>query len=223
MCAKYLLCGMILSFSASASVMVLEGNHPQPLQENVLLYSSSAPGQSIIGRTNSTNTLVDFSTLSGDLIISGSNGQSYITGVGGGSGKKGGMIADISIELAHGDPFTSLILALDLPGVGHASTCFGCIKYSATGSAAASGNLAGAIGPGTTFFTFVAPPGEELTSVTLSGVGWQRIEDIRQVRITPGAGHSAEFATAEPGTFLLVCGGALIALGAARRRRTRTT
>src|SRR4051794_39932882 len=195
-----------LSFNTSASVIVLEGNHPQPGQQNVLLYGSSLWGDSIMGHLNSTNTLVDFSTLSGDLMVTGSNGQSYITGVGGGSGLNGSMLRDIRIELSNGDSFTSLILALNLPGARHASDCYGCIAFAATGSAGGSGKLPGVVGSGSTFFTFMAPAGEEMTSLTLSGVGSQRIEYIRQVRIGV-ASADTEMATAEPGTFMLVCGG----------------
>src|SRR6185312_9477666 len=99
-------------------------------------------------------------TLSGELIVAHPNGQSYI------SGYDGAEIRDIRIELANGDPFTSLILAVNLPGTGHAAACYGCVAYSAAGSAAGSGKLPGALGPGTSFFTFVAPPGEEITSLT---------------------------------------------------------
>ena len=152
-------------------------------------------------------------------MVAGSKRQSYISG-GGGSGRNGGMLRDLTIELANGDPFTSLALALNLPGVGHASTCYGCVAFSATGSASGSGKLPGALGPGTTFFTFVAPAGKEMTSVTLSGVGSEGIESIRQVRITP---ETSVETTAEPGTFLLVCAGGLIAVGSARRRRVKTT
>src|SRR3982750_2854145 len=120
----------LLRFNASASVILFAGNHPQPGQEIVLLYGSSLWGESIIGHMNSTNTLVDFSTLSGDLMVAGSKGQSYITGVDGGSGSDVGMLRDIRIELANGDPFTSLILALNLPGAGHASACYGCIAFA---------------------------------------------------------------------------------------------
>jgi hypothetical protein len=208
-----------LSFNALASVIVLEGNHPEPGQQNVLLYGSLWGG-SIIGHTNSTNTLVDFSTLSGDLMLADSKGQSYISGVDG-SGSNGGLLRDIRIELSNGDPFTSLVLALNLPGVGHASACYGCIAFAATGSAAGSGKLPGRVGSGSTFFTFVAPAGEEMTSLTLSGVGWQRIEDIRQVRIGVATGDT-EIATPEPGTSTLVFGGGLIALGLVRRRRVRS-
>ena len=65
-----------LSFTAFASVLVIEGNEPEPDQENVLLMKSLDGGQLITGRTNQTNRLVDFTTTSGYLVFAGSKGQS---------------------------------------------------------------------------------------------------------------------------------------------------
>jgi hypothetical protein len=216
-----------LATDASASVIALAGNHPAPGQENVLLVMSPNPGQLIVGRTNLTDMLVDFTTENGSLIVAGSHGQSYITGLGSGSGANGGTFHDISIRLANADRFTSLILAVNLPAVGNESVCQECIEYSVTGSAAASGRLPGKIGPGTTFFTFLAGSGEAMTSVTLSGLGSQAIEDIRQVRIggmaelVPSSPEPVTVATPEPNTLLLLMGGGLTILGRFRRGRAR--
>ena len=216
-----------LATDGSASAIALAGNHPAPDQENVLLAMSSNPGQLIVGRTNLTDMLVDFSTESGSLIVAGSHGQSYITGSGSGSGANGGTFHEISISLAGAETFTSLILAINLPGVGRGSICQECIEYAVTGSAAASGKLPGKIGPGTTFFTFLAGSGEAMTSVTLSGLGSQAIEDIRQVRIggmaelVPSSPEPVTVATPEPNTLLLLIGGGLTVAGRFRRGAPR--
>jgi len=219
--ATFLMCGT----SASAWMIVLGGNTQQLEQENVLLNRSAGP--LVFGRTNQTNALVEFSSTGGDLMVAGSNGQSFISGKDDGKGGKGGTMLDISITLADGGAFTGLVLGLNLPGVGHSSGCTDCIHYAVAGTAAGSGNLPGRIGPGTAFFTFLAPAGQMMSGITLSGVESQRLADIRQVRIGgigetfPTVAENGTVATPEGTTFLLLgCG--LTILGV-NKRHARTT
>src|SRR5438477_12250996 len=85
---------------ASASTIVLTGNNPEPGEQNVLLNGISGPGTLITGTTNQSNTLVDFTTTNNNIVVAGPNGQSFITGAGGGNGVNGGTFSNITIALA---------------------------------------------------------------------------------------------------------------------------
>ncbi len=204
-----------------ASVLVQQGNNPESNEQNVLLNGLSGPGTLVTGSTNQTHTLVNFTT-SNNQIAANPNGQSFITGVDGGAGANGGTFSNVTISLADGGTFTDLIFALDLPGTGRASACGACVSYSVTGSAAGSGTLPGTVGPGTTFFTFRAHSGESMSSVRLSGVGSQLLEDLRQVRLS-GLGEGGVTGSGsevpEPASILLLAGGIVGMLVIAGRRR----
>ena len=221
MAIKNALSGFVLLVSvatASASVLVMQGNNPQPGEENVLLNGISGPGTLITGRTNLSDTLVNFITTSVNQIEADPNGQSLITGAGGNNGVNGGTFSNLTISLANGGTFTDLIFALDLPGTGQSSACTACVSYSIVGTASSSGTLPGTIGPGTTFFTFLASSGT-MSSLTISGTGSHLLEDVRQVRISGAArgGTAGAAVVPEPASALLSCLGlGAICLGVLR-------
>jgi hypothetical protein len=219
---------VLVSFvgTASASVVVMQGNNPEPSEQNVLLNGISGPGTFVSGSTNQTNTIVNFTTTAVNQIQANPNGQSFITGVNGGNGVNGGTFSDLTIALANGGTFTDLIFALDLPGTGVSSACTACVNYSVTGTASGNGTLPGTIGPGTTFFTILASSGQ-MSSVTLSGVGPQLLEDVRQVRISGVAGETGGGVTGsevpEPASALLLCIGLAAICLWARHSRERSS
>ena len=89
------------SSTASASVMFIPGNNPQPGEQNVLFITGT--GTTVSGMTNMSNTLVNFSSSTGQTLITNSSGQAKIT-----TEDNGGLITSINVS-SPGNTFTDFI------------------------------------------------------------------------------------------------------------------
>jgi hypothetical protein len=201
---------LILAATANASMIVQQGNNPQPNQENVLLDMVSSQPTVVLGKTNQSATQVSFT--SSVPLTSNPQGQATISAA-------SGSFNNLTVALPGGGSFASLILSVDLAGNG--TSCASCISFSAIsnepggGTANLTSSTFGA-GPGQTFFTIMASGGESFRQLSLSsnGVG---LSDVQQVRIALAGGTTP---VPEPSTFALM-GGALAFVYAASRRLRR--
>lgn len=158
--------GLGLAFAvstASASVVFLRGNHPQPDEENILF--SRGSGSTVSGMTNISGTMVDFTTTTGQTLITRSRGQAKIT-----TADNGGFITGIS-AFAPGDTFTDFIVNL------HDLQSAATITVTAN-----DGTFTDILAPrrGGDFITIIAQGGETISSVDFSSAsGFNRFEQPR--------------------------------------------
>lgn len=181
--------------TASANIILIDGNNPQPGQENVLFNGPgtiSGPALTVTGRTNKTDTLVAFQ--SDEDLVTPASGQARVTA-------DDGDFTDLSIFLLDGGKFKSLIFNLNADENGSATITVQQLKGpDSVFNVALDGN-------GENFFTLVAENLEFMTHVNVMSA--VEIDDARQFRIA---------AVPEPSVLLLMAGGLL---GLARVRRTR--
>ncbi len=201
---------LVLAGAANASMIVQQGNNPQPNQQNVLLDMVSNQPTVVMGKTNQSGTAVSFTSSS--ALTSNPQGQATISAA-------SGSFNNLTVALPGGGSFTSLVLSVDLAGNG--TSCASCISFSAIsnepggGTANSTSSTFGA-GPGQTFFTIVASGGESFRQVSLSS-GIAGMQDVQQVRIAV-AGSTTP--VPEPSTFGLM-GSALAFVYAASRKLRR--
>jgi hypothetical protein len=91
---------VLIAGAYATSVDFLPGNHPQSGEQNIL-FNTTMMGFTVIGHTNNTDTMVDY-TSSTDLSAKG--GQSDI------DAENGGLVHDITITIAKGNAFKDLII-----------------------------------------------------------------------------------------------------------------
>jgi hypothetical protein len=136
--------------AASASVVFLPGNNPQPGEENILL--NSGTGTTVTGTTNQSNVLVDFSSSTGQTLIAGSSGQAKIT-----TNDNGGLLTSIVVT-SPGKTFTDFILDPEHSGAF-------TVKVTAN-DGTFTDNLPG--GPGSNFLTILAQNNETISSIAIT-------------------------------------------------------
>src|SRR4051794_17731061 len=94
-----ILIGLLVA-PAHATIVFTSGNNPQPDEQNVL-YGSSQSGSTVTGRTNQTNTSVNF-TSSTDTLVETAQGQANLTAL-------DGLINQVTISVP-GQTFGDMIL-----------------------------------------------------------------------------------------------------------------
>ena len=138
------------SSAASASVVFLNGNNPQPGEENILF--TGGTGTTVSGTTNMSDTLVNFSSSTGQTLITNSSGQAKIT-----TEDNGGLITSINVS-SPGNTF------LDFIGNPEHSGAFTVTVKTNDGTF--TDNLPG--GPGENFVTILAQGNETISSVAFT-------------------------------------------------------
>jgi hypothetical protein len=147
---------------ASASVVFLVGNNPQPGEQNILL--NQGTGTTVSGTTNMSNTLVNFSSSTGQTLIVNSSGQAFIT-----TNNNGGFLTSINVS-SPGNTFTDFIAN------PHNS---GPFTVSVTANDGTFNDMLPG-GPGENFVTILAQGGETISSVAFtSSAGFERFEQPR--------------------------------------------
>ena len=138
------------STTASASVVFINGNNPQPGEQNVLF--NTGTGTTVSGTTNMSDTLVNFSSSTGQTLITNSSGQAKIT-----TNDNGGLITSINVS-SPGNTF------LDFIGNPEHSGAFTVTVKTNDGTFI--DNLPG--GPGENFVTILAQGNETISSVAFT-------------------------------------------------------
>ena len=138
------------SSAASASVVFLNGNNPQPGEENILF--TGGTGTTVSGTTNMSNVLVNFSSSTGQTLITNSSGQAKIT-----TDDNGGLLTSINIS-SPGNTF------LDFIGNPQRSGAFTVTVK--TNDGIFTDNFSG--GPGENFVTILAQGNERISSVVFT-------------------------------------------------------
>ena len=138
------------SSAASASVVFLPGNNPQPGEQNVLFITGT--GTTVSGLTNMSATLVNFSSSTGQTLITNSSGQAKIT-----TEDNGGLITSINVS-SPGNTF------LDFIGNPEHSGAFTVTVTANDGIF--TNNFPG--GPGENFVTILAQGNERISSVVFT-------------------------------------------------------
>ena len=151
------------SSAASASVVFLNGNNPQPGEENIL-FTTSQTGTTVSGTTNQSNVLVDFSTSTAQTLITSSSGQAKIT-----TNDNGGLLTSIVVT-SPGHTFGDFILDAEHSGAFTVTVT--------TNDGTFTDNLPG--GPGSNFVTILAQAGETISSVAItSAAGFTSFDQPR--------------------------------------------
>ena len=138
------------SSTASASVVFINGNNPQPGEQNVLFITGT--GTTVSGLTDMSDTLVNFSSSTGQTLITNSSGQAKIT-----TNDNGGLITSINVS-SPGNTF------LDFIGNPEHSGAFTVTVKTNDGTF--TDNLPG--GPGENFVTILAQGNETISSVAFT-------------------------------------------------------
>ena len=207
-------CAAVISpgFSAAAFI-ALDGNVPQPNQENILLNSGSL-ALSIPGTTNNSGAVIDFTSAS-QLLTDPSSGQARVE-----ASLAGSQVAiSDSITITPGTPGLSFSSVVFNTFVGGGVGVGGSLTIVASGfdifNAPESTTFTLdddsnplAIGNGANFFTVVADGGSRMTSLEIIPNTGTTYADLRQIRI----GLVPEPTTLALGVF------GLLGVGLVRRR-----
>ena len=214
---------MVIALTATtcqAGFVVLDGNNPEPNQENALLVSDSV-GLTISGATNQSNAGVSFTSPS-QFLASPSNGQARVEAREANDIDSAQVAISDAITVSLTDPnqrFADLIFNAAIVGnVGDG----GPITIDVTGLNADNtpanasitvddDNDPLALGNGSNFYTVLATDGMLMTSVKISTDAGTSYADLRQIRLSG--------VVPEPTTLVLL-GCAAAGLAAVRRRRS---
>ncbi len=194
---------LILALAAPlfAGAIFTVGNHPQPVEENVL-FTADQSAASITGVTNITGTIVDFWSVT-DILTVSAKGQATVSA-------EDGLINDVSIGLFEGVTFLDLILN---PSVD-AKTSSGTTTVRALLNDGSSYlyTYPADLGTGQNYLTITTSAGERISSITIDSASG--FETLKQVRISgiPGA------EIPEPASMALI-GAGLMMLPLARKMR----
>jgi hypothetical protein len=183
------------SSTASASVVFLPGNNPQPDEENILFNGGS--GTTVSGLTNQSDTLVNFRSSTGQTLIASSMGQAAIN-----TNDNGGLLTSIVVT-SPTHFFQDFIANLMTSG-----------PFTVTATAN-DGTFTSAVQPGgsgSNFITIVAQGNEDISSIAFnSSAGFN---SFQQPRI------SGVSAIPEPSTWVMMLLG-FAGLGFAFRQSRR--
>ena len=198
---------LMLSASANAGVVFLNGNNPQPDEENILFNgagSNPGPALTVTGRTNHTSTVVTFT--SDELLITPSMGQARVDA-------KDGAFQLLTVALENNGTFGDLIFNLNTPNKLKGTAVISVLTDTGTETY----NLT--VGNGNNFLTILATDATRISSVTIDSRGNGMdlkaidIDDGRQFRISGLGGTPVP----EPGTLALFAAG-LFGIQRLRRR-----
>jgi len=194
------LCFAFASSAASANIVFLPGNNPQPGEENILFDTGdNGPGSSVSGSTSS-GAVVTFSTTTGQTIFTNSQGQAKIE-----TNDNGGFLTSMTVGVA-GHTFTDFIV--NLQGLQSDAT------IAVAGSDGPSVDvLSPAPGNGSNFITIVAEGGETIASISFTSTAG--FSQFQQPRISGVSGVTPIPEASTWAMMLLGFGGLLY--GAARR------
>jgi hypothetical protein len=200
---------LLAATQAPAQVTFLVGNHPQANEENVLL-NTGLTGTTIVGTTNQSATSVDFTST--ETLTAPSNGQARVEAVDGVVGPD-----TLTISLTNGDIFGDIIFN---PFIGGSNKPDPNTLNVLVNTDAGSSSFSYSIGNGSNFLTILADVGVGITSVSLTPtVGFT---DLRQIRISGiGTGGQPPAEVPEPGTWAMLAGFGVPAIGLVRRMRKR--
>jgi PEP-CTERM motif len=204
----------MLGIGTAQAASVIPGNNPEPNEQNVLL-NTGATGTTIAGTLNQTGQQINFT---GNVQLTApSNGQARVEG---GAGFTTVTIAPDSADATFQDLIANLNVP-NAPGGPNGSTRTVDVTVNLLGGGTqAFDDLP--LGNGENFFTVVAGPGEQLTSVEFQTSGTD-ITDVRQVRVSgfQDCPTCPPARVPEPGT-LAVLGGSLLGfVGLVTRRLNR--
>jgi uncharacterized protein YfaP (DUF2135 family) len=184
------------SSAASASVVFLNGNNPQPGEENVL-FGTNQTGTTVSGFTNQSNIQVNFTSTTAQTLIASALGQAQVT-----TANNGGFITSI-VMTSPGHVFQDIIAN------PHNSGAF--TVTAVTNDGTFSQNFAG--GTGNNFVTVLAQNGETISSVSFTSTAG--FDQFQQPRISGLAS-----AIPEPSTWAMMLLG-FAGLGFAFRQSRR--
>jgi len=184
------------SSTASASVVFLDGNNPQPDEQNILF--SAGTGTTVSGLTDMSDTLVHFMSSTGQTLIASSVGQAMIT-----TNNNGGLLTSIVVTSPL-HTFTDFIANPEHSGAFTVSATTNDGTFSHTFSG----------GPGENFFTVLAQGNEVIFSVAITSAAGAGFETFAQPRI------SGVSAIPEPTTWAMMLIG-FLGLGFAFRQSRR--
>lgn len=190
---------------ASATILFIPGNHPQPDEANIL-FGSSETGTTIIGEVDHTGVAAIFSSLTGETLHQNAQGQADI------HNNSGADLTSMSFTLESGFGFLDYILNLQ-NGIGDAT-----VTVHTQGS-----TFTYALGSGQNFLTIVADGGDIMTGIDVLMSPGGGFEDFKQPRISgvcefvPGTTSCTPVPMPEPGVLSLL-GIAMLAVVGIRRR-----
>ena len=163
--AAVLACGSWLS-PASAGIIFMIGNNPQPDEANIL-FGGKETGTTITGEVDHAGIGAIFSSLTGETLLQNSTGQASISN---NAGKKVDLTSmDFTLEPGFG--FTDFIINL-LNGHGNATVTVGAATFTY------------ALGPGQNFLTILADGGDVMTEVSVMMDTGGGFLDFKQPRIS---------------------------------------
>jgi len=145
--------GCLVAGSASASIVFLPGNNPEPGEQNILFIGGS--GTTVFGHTNQTNTTVVFTSMTGQTLLTSSQGQAKIT-----TQNNGGEVTDVTVSVPR---FTFTDFIVDL----HALAGDATITVNAN-DGIFTHTLVPNPGQGQNFITILAQNGETISSIDFS-------------------------------------------------------
>lgn len=151
---------MLVSLSAEAGIIFELGNNPQPDEQNILL-NDGTTGTTVVGVTNVTNQIVNFSSTT-DILGEPVDGQARITSI-----SRDGRIENITMSADGFLPFVDAILD-PLTGTGDATVTVQAYEPDGT---TGTFTFTFALGNGQNFITIVAVDGEMIRSITLDAAG----------------------------------------------------
>jgi len=206
--AAALACGSWLS-PASASIIFMLGNNPQPDEQNIL-FGAKETGTTITGEVDHAGIAALFSSLTGETLLQNSSGQADISN---NAGKKVDLTS-MHFMLEAGFGFTDFIMN---PASGHgmATVTVGAATFTY------------ALGSGQNFLTIIATGGDVMTDVSVTldtGGGFldfkqPRVSGVCEFGVTGDCTPLPPVTIPEPGALSLL-GIAFLALAGIRRRRS---